>query len=417
MIKKLLTLALFSVLTLPGYGQFGNTVTVPSNGKPTVTSCSYNMQWNDVVNGNFYFCKNGVPALINGNSGTQGLSQGVTTLAGGKNGPTGGQLNLNSSGATNKGSTLGDGSWWTGSVPYFRPFNENQGGLALDLMPNGSATSVWEDICSTDVIADALENGSPRDYSCLHLGASPGVFSIGSNAYTNGEPGTQFPLNLQYNGGWLGIGIDPSMPFEDHIATDFNLAMDVNSDTHFRIAVFNDAASLNIPLDFQASEYHFLGNYGRERMTINGSGAVGVTTLTASTSNVLCYDNTTIVGRHTLAACTSLRKFKADIKPLSSALPELSHLKPVSYRSLTNGRNELGFIAEEVNEVDPRLSTFDQDGKLQGVMYDHVVSLLTKAIQEQQAEIEALKKEITDIKSAQGDQVGAVRVIACKSEQ
>jgi hypothetical protein len=175
--------------------------------------------------------------------------------------------------------------------------------------------------------------------------------------------------------------------------------MDVNSDDHFRIAVFNDAGSSNIPLDFQASEYHFIGSYGAERMTISSSGAVGITKLTAATSTGVCYDTTSIVGRHTLAACTSLRKYKADIKPLLSALPELSQLKPVSYRSLTNGRNELGFIAEEVNEVDPRLSTFDQDGKLQGVMYDHVVSLLTKAIQEQQAEIEALKKEIADIKA------------------
>jgi hypothetical protein len=46
------------------------------------------------------------------------------------------------------------------------------------------------------------------------------------------------------------------------------------------------------------------------------------------------------------------------------------------------------------------LSTFDKDGKLQGVQYDHIVALLTKAIQEQQAEIETLKKEIADLRAA-----------------
>jgi hypothetical protein len=75
-------------------------------------------------------------------------------------------------------------------------------------------------------------------------------------------------------------------------------------------------------------------------------------------------------------------------------------LKPVSYKSLTNGHREVGFIAEDVNKVDPRLSTFDKDGKLQGVQYDHIVALLTKAIQEQQAEIETLKKEIADLRAA-----------------
>jgi hypothetical protein len=142
-----------------------------------------------------------------------------------------------------------------------------------------------------------------------------------------------------------------------------------------------------------------MSNYGPEEMTINSSGDVGITTLTAATSTGLCYDTTSIAGRYTFATCTSLRKFKADIRPLPSALRELGQLKPVSYRSLTNERNEVGFVAEDVNKVDPRLSTFDKDGKLQGVMYDHMVALLTKAIQEQQAEIEALKKEIAHIKA------------------
>jgi hypothetical protein len=333
-------------------------------------------------------------------SGTAATFNGVITLAGGASGPTGGQLNLNSTGATNTGSTLADGSWWTGSVPYFRPLNSNQGGLALDLMPNGNPTAVWEDICSTDVVADAIANGGgPETFSCLNLRASPSANYVGSNVYAGGSYGTQVPLDLQPVGGWLGIGVVPSMPFQDHIATGINMAMDVNSNNHLRISVFNDAGSSDIPLDFQASEYHFLGNFGPEEMTINSSGDVGVAKLTAATSTGLCYDTTSIAGRYTLAACTSLRKFKADINPLLSALHELGRLKPVSYRSLTNGRNEVGFVAEDVNEVDARLSTFDKDGKLQGVMYDHMVALLTKAIQEQQAEIEVLKKQIADLEA------------------
>jgi hypothetical protein len=177
------------------------------------------------------------------------------------------------------------------------------------------------------------------------------------------------------------------------------MGMDVNSNGHIRISFFNDDGSSNIPLDFQASDYHFMGNYGNERMTINSSGDVGITKLPASTSTGLCYDTTSIAGMYTLAACTSLRKFKANITPLLSALHELGRLRPVSYRSLTNQRNEIGFVAEDVNEVDPRLSTFDKDGKLQGVMYDHMVALLTKAIQEQQAEIEVLKKQIVDLEA------------------
>ena len=142
------------------------------------------------------------------------------------------------------------------------------------------------------------------------------------------------------------------------------------------------------------------GTYSFGPTSMSVPGLAGIGTLGVSTSAALCNNTTSIAGFNTVAACTSLRKFKTNIKPLPSVLRELGRLKPVSYKSLTNGHNEVGFIAEEVNKVDPRLSTFDKDGKLQGVQYDHIVALLTKAIQEQQAEIETLKKEIADIRAA-----------------
>jgi hypothetical protein len=61
---------------------------------------------------------------------------------------------------------------------------------------------------------------------------------------------------------------------------------------------------------------------------------------------------------------------------------------------------QVGFIADEIEKIDPRLSTYDhQTGKLHGVNYAQTTAVLTKAIQEQQVEIAALKEEIELLKA------------------
>ena len=55
---------------------------------------------------------------------------------------------------TTKGYTLGNGTWYTTAIPYLRP-TDIDGGIAFDLMPNTATTTVWEDICSTDIVIDS----------------------------------------------------------------------------------------------------------------------------------------------------------------------------------------------------------------------------------------------------------------------
>ncbi len=44
--------------------------------------------------------------------------------------------------------------------------------------------------------------------------------------------------------------------------------------------------------------------------------------------------------------------------------------------------DDLGFIAEEVADVDPLLATYGVDGAPGGVKYHHMTALLTQGIQE-----------------------------------
>jgi hypothetical protein len=59
-----------------------------------------------------------------------------------------------------------------------------------------------------------------------------------------------------------------------------------------------------------------------------------------------------------------------------------------------SGRTDVGFIAEEVFEIIPEFVAVNKDGQPESVAYDRITSLLVKAIQEQQVQIEELKAKL-----------------------
>lgn len=137
----------------------------------------------------------------------------------------------------------------------------------------------------------------------------------------------------------------------------------------------------------------------------NASGVQVTGTLTASAivsntgvqSGYLCYSTTggVITYDQTNTCLVSSGRYKQNIETANAGLAEVLALHPVSFEykpeyHLALGPH-LGLIAEEVAQVDDRLVAFNPDGDARGVKYFEVVAVLVKAIQEQQAEIEALR--------------------------
>ncbi|TAG30431.1 MAG: T9SS C-terminal target domain-containing protein [Sphingobacteriia bacterium] len=110
-------------------------------------------------------------------------------------------------------------------------------------------------------------------------------------------------------------------------------------------------------------------------------------------------------------------KLKKEIKTESVALTKLMQLRPVNYlmkieemaeMNLSKGLQH-GFIAQEVEVIFPEMVTAiihpntDPKSKekleFKGVNYTMLIPLLTKAIQEQQVQIEALQKQLTNTKA------------------
>jgi hypothetical protein len=110
-------------------------------------------------------------------------------------------------------------------------------------------------------------------------------------------------------------------------------------------------------------------------------------------------------------------RIKENVKPLSGSLAKIKKLNLVKYdikkkyyknskeeqldKLIKSGKDNTGFIAQEMKEVYPNLVNFDEDAGLYGINYISLIPELVKAMQEQQTTIENLQKEIAQLKSGE----------------
>lgn len=138
------------------------------------------------------------------------------------------------------------------------------------------------------------------------------------------------------------------------------------------------------------------------------SGTMFLPGIGTSTSalDYVCWNAATgaLTGDSSGTCLTSLRDQKENIEDLKDGLAEVLSLRPVSfdYKPEFNPNHmgrQVGFIAEEVEKVDPRLASYShKTGKLRSVMYSQTPAVLVKAIQELNQKVEKLELELSELK-------------------
>ena len=87
---------------------------------------------------------------------------------------------------------------------------------------------------------------------------------------------------------------------------------------------------------------------------------------------------------------TSALKYKENINEITSS-DIIYNLRPVTFDWKKDGSHDVGLIAEEVGDHMTELVSKDKEGNVEGVKYSKLTSLLIKAVQDQQKEIDELK--------------------------
>lgn len=96
----------------------------------------------------------------------------------------------------------------------------------------------------------------------------------------------------------------------------------------------------------------------------------------------------------------SSERYKKHVRNYMPGLSVVEKLRPVSFewRSSEYGNGEeIGFLAEEIQKVEPLLATYNDDGSVRGVRYDRLVTVLANAVKEQQSMIQDQRKEISQL--------------------
>ena len=220
--------------------------------------------------------------------------------------------------------------------------------------------------------------------------------------------------------GNVGIGTAPSTDL--HISgandnTNGQLKITGTSGGDAQIAFTTDTNGRGMYLDdSDTNAFKIYGGAGKgsNEFVISNSGAV----TTAGSLTVNDYINSTDLAGSgfrnvnstaagNLTNSTSLRELKENIVDMSLGLSDVLKLKPREFDwkdAVEYGTQDIGFVADEVFDVSPKLATYKVGDKtkdnLQGVKYDTMTSLLTKAIQELSAKNDALEARIKTLEDA-----------------
>ena len=88
------------------------------------------------------------------------------------------------------------------------------------------------------------------------------------------------------------------------------------------------------------------------------------------------------------------RRLKRNVETINNAIDTVSNLRGVTFEK--DGRNSLGVIAQEVEEVLPEVVHTTQDG-MKAVAYGNIVGVLIEAIKEQQEQINQLTLQVNNL--------------------
>ncbi|MFA6076858.1 MAG: tail fiber domain-containing protein [Candidatus Paceibacterota bacterium] len=147
-----------------------------------------------------------------------------------------------------------------------------------------------------------------------------------------------------------------------------------------------------------------------ERMVIKNDGGIEFPAEAGSNANdYVCIDVTGGAISSKATACTgsSSLRYKKNIENLSLGLDAVLAMRPVSfdwkldYIKNPNAPRQVGFIAEEMEQISPLFVTYE-NGQVEGVEYMKLTSVLAKAIQDLDLKVEGFEERIATLEANNG---------------
>ena len=226
---------------------------------------------------------------------------------------------------------------------------------------------------TTGIDNTATGQGSLESNTSGYNNAATGFHALytNTNGYNNTATGYKAGYNLSgtsYNNTFLGYNADV---FVNLVPPCFNSTAIGSGATI--------TASNQIVLGTASEKIYIPGSYvGINKFTPGNGYALDV----SGNVNATSYNS------------SSDYRIKNDIIPLDAKFT-VDNLRPVTYNNTSLGKQDIGLIAHELQEVYPFLVNGEKDGEnLQSVNYTGLIGILIKEIQDLKKEVKMLKEKI-----------------------
>jgi hypothetical protein len=242
---------------------------------------------------------------------------------------------------------------------------------------------------------------SPGGMLAAGIGATGGTY-VWLQGRNLGGAGVSYPISLQPLGGNVGIGTaspTAKLEIQNSPVNDWGLSVFGNTTTSQSYGGIIRGGTNSSDIAFQVNNAANSSTY----FSVRGDNLISTgTTGAAPYNNSTTGRSMVIEPSGVLGYLVSTRESKANIESISN-IDFIKQLNPVqfNYRKKDNESNTFtdelydnisyGFIADEVEELNKELVFYNEDGTLAGVEYNSMIAILTKAIQEQQEQINKLK--------------------------
>ncbi len=137
-----------------------------------------------------------------------------------------------------------------------------------------------------------------------------------------------------------------------------------------------------------------------ERFRIDNNGNVGIGVVPSGTYKL---EVSGFIGA-TAFFYTSDARLKKDIETIQNPLDKITSMRGVGFSWIKDGTKDIGFVAQEVEKVEPRLVLTDKDG-MKSVKYGNIIAIVVEAIKELKEMVmnlisgqDELKKQVSELK-------------------
>jgi hypothetical protein len=181
-----------------------------------------------------------------------------------------------------------------------------------------------------------------------------------------------------------------------------SIRLSTNNNQNANVSLGNTATNFTIGTNFGGTGTKITMNLQcpDNSLTIDGDGYLIVPKAYSATTGSAA--NLHVLSSGVFVRSTSSIKYKTDVQDAVHGLDKVMELRPVTYKGINDGDIVFGgLIAEEVHEAGlTEFVQYAEDGTPDALAYGNMVSLLTKAIQEQQTIINDLKARIETLEGA-----------------